>query len=726
MAVAFYRKLFREAIRLRNMIVCNDFMIAREGFESVLPKLTPDTVNTAGCDSMFFRRWLLPQIEEVTVPLHGMQPLEREYFCRMMTFVYREQLLSKVGHREGYDSCTADLWNMPLAEKIETGNIYVGLTIKAKECGEEGSVPDRITLSVPGQGEDFLPNFRRGDMVYLYRYDAEHEPDVRKSILYKGNIEELHTEEITVVLTDGQKNPDILKVQPDRNKLAGDKKEPLYAVEHAGTDASGGSQARALHEFITAPAARRSLLLGLREPCRDASARLTKSYDAAYDDILLGAKQASDYYLLVGPPGTGKTSRALRFMVEEELASGGEAVLLMAYTNRAVDEICSMLEDAGLDYIRLGSEYTADPRFRHRLLSEAVRLSPRLDDIRKLIMSARIITGTTSMLMSRPFIFDIKRFSLAIVDEASQILEPNIIGLLAAHGHGDIGQDRCRIDRFVLVGDHKQLPAVVRQSEEESAVSSETLRNIGLDNCRNSLFERLLRTERAAGRRDFVGVLRCHGRMHPEVSDFPCREFYSEERLVPVPLPHQQETALPYICSDTPDKLDILLCGHRMIFIPSSPCRRPDLSEKVNTSEAEIVAGLMRRIKQLSGPSFDAGRSVGVIVPYRNQIAVIRKEIEKLGMKDLEQVTIDTVERYQGSQRDVIIYSFTVQETWQLDFLAGNCFTENGRTIDRKLNVALTRARRQMIMTGNEQTLSSNPVFRRLINYVRAKGGIPE
>lgn len=725
MAVAFYRKLFREAIRLRNMIVCNDFIIAREGFESVLQKLTPDTVNTAGCDSMFFRRWLLPQIEEVTVPLHGMQPLEREYFCRMMTFVYREQLLSKVGHREGYDSCTADLWNMPLAEKIETGNIYVGLTIKAKECCEEGSVPDRITLRVPGQGEDFLPNFRRGDMVYLYRYDAGHEPDVRKSILYKGNIEELHTEEITVVLTDGQKNPDILKVQPDRNKLAGDKKEPLYTVEHAGTDASGGSQARALHEFITAPAARRSLLLGLREPCRDASARLTKSYDAAYDDILLGAKQASDYYLLVGPPGTGKTSRALRFMVEEELASGGKAVLLMAYTNRAVDEICSMLEDAELDYIRLGSEYTADPRFRHRLLSEAVRLSPRLDDIRKLIMSARIITGTTSMLMSRPFIFDIKRFSLAIVDEASQILEPNIIGLLAAHGHGNIGQDRCRIDRFVLVGDHKQLPAVVRQSEEESAVSSEALRNIGLDNCRNSLFERLLRTERAAGRRDFVGVLRCHGRMHPEVSDFPCREFYSEERLVPVPLPHQQETALPYICSDTPDELDTLLCGHRMIFIPSSPCRRPDLSEKVNTSEAEIVAGLLRRIKLLSGPSFDAGRSVGVIVPYRNQIAVIRKEIEKLGMKDLEQVTIDTVERYQGSQRDVIIYSFTVQETWQLDFLTGNCFTENGRTIDRKLNVALTRARRQMIMTGNEHTLSCNPVFRRLINYVRAKGGIP-
>jgi len=724
LAVAFYRKLFREAVRLRNMIVVNDFKIACEGFESVLPALTPDTVNTTGCRSVFYHKWLLPQIEAVTAPLKGMPPLEREYFCRMMTFVYREQLLSKVGHREGYDSCTADLWNMPVAEKIETGNIYLGLTIKAKEASESGGVPDRITLRVPGQGEDFLPNFRRGDMVYLYRYDEGSEPDVRRSILYKGNIDALRTDEITVVLSDGQKNPDILMVQPSGSTSSGGGKVAFYAVEHAGTDASGGSSARALHEFITAPASRRSLLLGQRAPRRDASVRLSRSYAPAYDDILLGAKQAADYYLLVGPPGTGKTSLALRFMVEEELTADGASVLLMAYTNRAVDEICAMLEDAGVDYVRLGNEYTADPRYKARLLSETVKSSPRLGSMRERIASARVITGTTSMLMSRSFIFNMKRFSLAIVDEASQILEPDIIGLLAAHGRGDGLQDRCSIARFVLVGDHKQLPAVVRQSEEESAVACEALRGIGLDNCRNSLFERLLRTERTAGRQEFVGVLRRHGRMHPEVSDFPCREFYSEEHLVPVPLPHQQEVALRYASSGTPDGLDTLLRGHRMIFIPSSPCRRPDLSEKVNTSEAAIVADLLRRLRLMLGAEFDAGRSVGVIVPYRNQIAVIRKEIEKLGMKELEQVTIDTVERYQGSQRDVIIYSFTVQEAWQLEFLAANCFTENGRIIDRKLNVALTRARRQMIMTGNERVLNLNPLFRRLLSYVDMKGGI--
>lgn len=722
--VNFYQTLFREAIRLRNMIVAYDLKIALQGFESVLPELLPDTVNTAGAVSPFFMRWQLPQIESVTKPLQAVKELEREYLCRMMTFAYREQLYAKVGLQEGVSSCTADLWNMPLVEKIETGNIYTGLRITSKECAEGSSVPDRLTLSVPGLGKGFLPNFRRGDMIYLYRYDENCEPDVRKAILYKGNITSLHTDEITVVLTYGQKNPDVLMVQGDEERTDNGRTMAVYAVEHAGSDASGGNAARGLLEFITSPVSRRQLLLGQREPQRDASLVLTRKYNKSYDDVLLQAKQALDYYLLVGPPGTGKTSKALRFMVEEELASGGTAVLLMAYTNRAVDEICAMLDDAGLDYLRLSNEYSTDCRFKSHLLCEVVRQKPRLLDMAQLITSSRIITGTTSMLMSHPYIFDIKTFSLAIIDEASQILEPNIIGLLAAHREGADGQQHCSIKRFVLVGDHKQLPAVVQQDESISAVSSKALNDICLDNCRNSLFERLLRWERKNGRSEFIGVLHRHGRMHPDVAAFPCREFYTEERLEPVPLDHQQETTLHYADIGLHDSLDTLLRNRRLLFVPSPLCRRPDVSDKVNESEAVIVADLLRRIRLMTAEGFDPAKTVGVIVPYRNQIAVIRKEIEKTGMRELDMVSIDTVERYQGSQREVIIYSFTVQNTWQLEFLAANCFTENGRTIDRKLNVAMTRARRQMIMTGNIHVLSFNPIFREMLDYVREKGGM--
>lgn len=717
LAVAFYRKLFREAVKLRNQIVAADYMIAGEGFGKVLPLLTPDTVNTAGLDSEFYQRWLLPRITAVTAPLQSLQPLEHDYLCSMMTFVYREQLLSKVGSQEGVGSCTADLWNMPLAEKIETGNIYIGLTVKAKECGGDGDVPDIITLAVPGQGEGFLPNFRRGDMVYLYQYNKEKEPDVRNSLLYKGGIVSIRTTEITVALVNGQKNPEIFKIHEDGDNA-------VYAIEHAGGDSAGGGAVMGLHEFVTAPADRRDLLLCRREPCRDASVRLARAYNVAYDDILERVKQARDYFLLVGPPGTGKTSMAIRFIVEEELTRAGTSVLLMAYTNRAVDELCAMLDDAQIDYIRIGNEYSADPRCKPHLLAEAVKACPRLDAMKERIRSVRVITGTTSMLVSRPFVFDIKHFTLAVVDEASQILEPNIVGLLAAHRADGSGRQECRIDKFVLTGDHKQLPAVVQQEEGSSAVGSRLLHDICLDDCRVSLFERLLRVERKAGRTEFVGVLRRHGRMHPEVADFPCSEFYHDEHLQPVPLPHQSETALGYADIGLHDGLDTLLRTHRMIFIPSRLCRRPDVSDKVNTDEAAIVADVLRRVRLMTGAAFTPEKSVGVIVPYRNQIAVIRKEIERLDMPELEAVSIDTVERYQGSQRDVIVYSFTVQNAWQLEFLAGSCFTDEGRVIDRKLNVALTRARLQMIMTGNVGVLSTNPVFSRLIEYVGMKGGM--
>ena len=76
------------------------------------------------------------------------------------------------------------------------------------------------------------------------------------------------------------------------------------------------------------------------------------------------------------------------------------------------------------------------------------------------------------------------------------------------------------------------------------------------------------------------------------------------------------------------------------------------------------------------------------------------------------------MERYQGSQRDVIIYSFTIQQRYQLDFLAANTIEEDGHLIDRKLNVALTRARRQLLLTGNPDILSHNPLFRELMEYV--------
>jgi hypothetical protein len=479
-----------------------------------------------------------------------------------------------------------------------------------------------------------------------------------------------------------------------------------WAIEHAASDMNTTSAIKSLHQFITSNDRKRALLLGGRKPEADTSLRLSRSYHPDYDDVLLRAKQSRDYFLLIGPPGTGKTSMALRFMVEE--AEGD--LLLMSYTNRAVDEICAMLDDAGRDYLRIGNETSCDPRFKSHLLENKLSENAKLDDIRQYMETVSIVVGTTSMLQARPFIFQLKHFSLCIVDEASQILEPGLVGLLISDS----------IKRFILIGDHKQLPAVVQQSEEESLVDHPLLTVIGITNCRQSLFERLLHWERHCQRSQFIGILRKQGRMHPDIAAFPNLMFYPNEQLEPVPLKHQTDTSLHYDLESN-DVVDDLLKQNRLLFIHSENPQQNGISEdtnfsdKTNPAEARIVADLLYRIYRFYGDSFNPDKTVGVIVPYRNQIAMIRQEIEKLKLHQLEQISIDTVERYQGSQRDVIIYSFTVSRPYQLDFLTSNCFIEEGRTIDRKLNVAITRARKQLIMTGNATLLCRNAIFKQLI-----------
>ena len=128
---------------------------------------------------------------------------------------------------------------------------------------------------------------------------------------------------------------------------------------------------------------------------------------------------------------------------------------------------------------------------------------------------------------------------------------------------------------------------------------------------------------------------------------------------------------------------------------------------------------------------FDADKTVGVIVPYRNQIATLRAAIESAARQaglsheaclTLQGICIDTVERYQGSQREYILYGFTVQHEYQMEFLTSSNFTENGVTIDRKLNVAMTRARRHLFLYGNAAMLVRNEVYQSLILFLKEKG----
>lgn len=706
---AFNPLLMREVLKLRNQMVKCDLLYAEGKVRPILEQLTPAHLNTMQHTDRLWSEYQEPQLKSLLQIFKGASELEKTYFARFFTFVAKEHLLAKTGNSSRTHGFSG-VWRCEVAEKQLLGDILLGMELAEKEESTIGGGFDIITLAIPPQGEDFLPNFRAGDIVILYAYEPGTQPQANKAKILRGSISEILPEKVTVQLRFPQRNTCIFP------------EDKVWALEHDFVESSYAALYRGLYAFLSAREERRNLLLNVRKPSRNPQRRLNGSYDEGavpLSPFLLKAKQADDYFLLVGPPGTGKTSYALVAMVKEALTEEGTSILLMAYTNRAVDEICEKMQKHGIGFVRIGSRLSCDVRFHDQLLGEKVRACANATAIRRMIAETRVFVGTTTAVSSKLHLFTLKHFELAIIDEASQILEPHLLGILSAQ-HGG----RNAIDKFILIGDHKQLPAVVQQPEESSKVTEPLLREIGLLDCRHSLFERLIRLQKKNGTDDFVYQLSRQGRMHPEVADFANRAFYGAT-LAPIPVPHQLQS-LASSEKEGKNGLERLVAERRVAFIVSPGDFRTTISEKVNVDEARRVAALLRvvyeQVEEREKDSFHPYRTVGVIVPYRNQIAMIRKEIARLGIPELLAISIDTVERYQGSERDCIIYSFTIQRPYQLDFLTSNTFEEDGATIDRKLNVALTRAREQMFLIGNPELLKMSPVFQKMMDEVKRVG----
>lgn len=712
----------REVMMLRNKIVSLEMSLCNsDAWRSVLSHLTIDKLNEKNLSGNFYNRYLAPQIMQILAPLKGAEGRVKEYFCEQMAFLYREHFLNKTDdNRPGSTRGFSRVWRVDADSKIKSGDMIPDLRIEHSALDE---FVEQVTFIMPQLGEDYIPNFGVGEMVQCYRCNGPQD-NVSTSLLLRGYIQKIDTQELVITLA-----------YPQRSKLF--KVDEKYAVERDTSDVPMRHAMRGMYAFLSAPPLRQQLLLGEREPEVDEEVVLYGEYGKRINRIVLEAKRARDYYLLVGPPGTGKTNRALRAMVKEYLLSSwaGDvhgALLLMAYTNRAVDEICGMLEGLiiemketsqsmsdNLHYTRIGAEQSCHPDYRHRLLEAQTRILESRKQVVEWLQHIPIVVGTITSVSGRMELFAIRQCCGAIIDEASQVLEPQLMGLLSAvsTSHSKLGSatshSSCSIPKFVLIGDHKQLPAVVCQSEKTSIVQSPMLHDVGLDSMANSLFQRLYHLSVQHGWHHAQGYLDVQGRMHPQICSLVNDDYYLG-KLRPVPLPHQcEEIVFP---SSPQDAVARQLAASRLVCFDVRPTQQL-LTDKYNPDEAEMIARVVQAYLQLmqggERPVQEVAGRIGVIVPFRNQVAGVVHAFRELNISYANHITVDTVECYQGSQRDIIIFGTTIHNQHAVALLSQPTCVD-GILVDRKLNVAITRARTQFVLVGNKEILSHSPIYDKL------------
>jgi DNA replication ATP-dependent helicase Dna2 len=447
----------------------------------------------------------------------------------------------------------------------------------------------------------------------------------------------------------------------------------------------------ALHDAVLAgDQERKDVLFDRREPeFRDIDETFIDN-NPAQDRAVRMAVGADDCALIHGPPGTGKTytiARAIRALVDR-----GERVLLSAFTNRAVDNALEALEEQGFtDFVRVGTESGVREDMQDHRLESRGDPEKRARELRE----APVVAATTASCGSR--VLRETEFDVALVDEAGQLTEPATLAALAL------------ADRFVLVGDHQQLPPVVQSADTASndtsaSENSGTARSDGghadvqqptepspgdgggrAADLSRSLFERL-----ADEHPDASVLLDTQYRMAQRIQAYSSQEFYDGAlRPASGAVAAQHVSDLPTVDPDAlPDPL-----RNRVSFVD------PDGAAQGNTNPAEVTA-----IAELVDRAVAAGvprEEIGVIAPFRAQAAAIRRE--------LAGVAVDTVDRFQGSAKEVVIVSFVA--TGDLD---SPIFEDH-----RRVNVALTRAKKALVLVGDEDALASDERYARMIDWAK-------
>ncbi len=583
------------------------------------------------------------------------------------------------------------LWVTPVEERIERGTAIHGLELQGKPSRENDGW--NLVFHCTNTSE-----LREGDEILL----SNGNPVTGEVV--SGTIIAISTESLTVWARELIAHPTLI----DRydNELV-----------HVRT-------LQNLLRWHYAPAHIRDLVAGrVRPRFRGEAVPWRSDFNTEQNLAVERALQMQDYLLIHGPPGTGKTSVIAEIV--KRLREQGQRVMLAAFTNQAVDNMLKRLDKEGFhEYLRLGHERSVDQTVKTRLLKELIAAATDnaqsgvgqeeeqqsyTEIVHAILQRTPVVASTTATWSSDKYTPQAQEvenaglaFDVAIIDEAGQLTIPAILGVLRF------------ARRFILVGDEKQLPPLVLSKEAALA---------GLA---DSLFSFLKDLDDDYTKNHPLAIsacvpLRVQYRMNKWISHFSSTVFYDQRlvahdsiansRLVYTKMEAGKEAGR----DENARVLKAIDPRYPLVFLD---VRDPQARPEAKTSDAEarmlrdVVAALLAR--------GILSKDIGIIAPYRAQVATIRRHLFSndsgwLALPLDTALSVDTVDRFQGGERMILLMSFATTyepalESQRREFLSN----------PQRLNVALTRAQRKLILIGNVPALERLPTFSRLITYCRS------
>ncbi len=424
---------------------------------------------------------------------------------------------------------------------------------------------------------------------------------------------------------------------------------------------------------------------------------------------------AKDVAIIHGPPGTGKTTTMVEAIYET--LHREHQVLVCAQSNMAVDWISEQLVDRGVPVLRIGNPTRVTDKmlsFTYERQFESHPAYPELWQLRKLTRetgsqlrkgnnreemrrrinawkekatelevrihetlfnSARVVAGTLISCNHRTMTG--RRFPTLFIDEAAQALEAACWVAIR------------KADRVVFAGDHQQLPPTIKCPEAMKG---------GLD--------QTLMAKTAANKPESLSLLEIQYRMNEEIMRFSSDWFYGG-RLTAAP-EVKYRGILDY---DTPlEWIDTSGCGFKEELVGESFGR-------INKEEGELLVSEIKKYILKIGVErvLEEQIDFGIISPYKAQIQYLRRLLRKdhFFRPFRKVITVNTVDGFQGQERDVILVSLVrANDKGQIGFLNDL----------RRMNVAITRARMKLIISGEAETLTRHPFYKKLYDYIEAKG----